>query len=83
LLLFKLSITIPHRNAHILALVLLVFWNTLLVWHRQEVTGKVSFVFFLWNLILAITPYLSSEAAVWFSNRKQTLLPAGFALLAL
>ncbi|MFN0034379.1 MAG: DUF1361 domain-containing protein [Saprospiraceae bacterium] len=70
------------RYGHLAALALLVFWNTLLVWCRFQMTDKRVFIFFLWNLFLAIVPYLSSEAAGHFSKRKKRAAAIGLVLLA-
>ena len=72
-----------NRLAHFSALALLVGWNLLLVIYRHEVTGKASFVFFIWNLFLAIIPYLSSEIAQFCAGRKWTYSALGFLLFSI
>lgn len=73
----------PQRFAPFFALVLLISWNVLLVVYRHHVTGKIGFVFFIWNLLLAIIPYLSSQAAVYFFQLKQKWLAIGLILFAI
>jgi uncharacterized membrane protein len=62
-------------NPHYLALILGLTWNTLLVWYRVDVTDRRIFIFFLWNLLLSVIPYLSSEAAVYSGARKWVAIP--------
>jgi uncharacterized membrane protein len=48
-----------------------------------QVTGRRTFLFFLWNLFLAIIPYLSSEAAVYFARKNNRLTALWFLLFAI
>lgn len=75
--------TNTNRFSHFSALTLLVLWNVLLVAYRHEVTGKISFVFFIWNLFLAIIPYISSEIAIYCSVQKWNYSALGFLLFAI
>ncbi len=72
-----------HRYHKLLALGLLVFWNFLLIAYRVHITGRRVFVFFLWNLFLAILPYLSSEMARYFGSRNKHFSALVFVLLAI
>jgi len=67
----------------LLALGLLIGWNFLLIGYRIDVTNRITFLFFLWNLFLAIVPYFSSEAAVYFSAKNRRFPAISFVLLAI
>ncbi len=72
-----------QRYHKLLALGLLVFWNFLLIAYRVHITGRRTFVFFLWNLFLAILPYLSSEMARYFGSKNKRFSALGFVLFAI
>lgn len=59
--------TVLSRYPLFFAFCLLVLWNFLLVSFRVHITGQGTFVFFLWNLFLAIIPYFSSKLALHFA----------------
>ena len=67
----------------LVALGLMVFWNFILVAYRVNLTGRRIFIFFLWNLFLAIIPYLSTEAAGSFKTRNKRFPALIFVLLAI
>lgn len=75
--------TLLIRYAHLLALALMVAWNGALVWGRCQFSGRFYFLFFAWNLLLAIIPYLASETAVYFSGRKWNMPALGCLLFAI
>jgi uncharacterized membrane protein len=66
----------------ILGLALLTCWNSILVVYRVNVTGKRTFVFFLWNLALAVFPYVASEWAVVAQKRSKKWLAIGLVLFS-
>jgi uncharacterized membrane protein len=75
-----------YRNPKLLALVLVVSWNFMLIAYRLHLTGGRWFVFFLWNLFLAILPLMSSELAAYYSRKGRRLSAwvfVGFAVLFL
>lgn len=72
-----------QRNHKLFALGLLVFWNFLLIGYRVHVTGGRWFIFFLWNLFLAIVPYLSSEVAGYYGSKNKRFAALAFVLLAI
>jgi uncharacterized membrane protein len=72
-----------QRYHKLLALGLLVFWNFLLIAYRVHITGRRVFIFFLWNLFLAILPYLSSEVARYFGSKNKRFSALGFVLFAI
>ena len=72
-----------QRNHKLFALGLLVFWNFLLIGYRVHVTGRRTFLFFVWNLFLAIVPYLGSEVAAYFGSKNRKLAALVFVMLAI
>jgi uncharacterized membrane protein len=72
-----------QRYHKLLALGLLVFWNFLLIAYRVHITGRRVFIFFLWNLFLAILPYLSSEVARYFGSKNKRFSALVFVLFAI
>jgi uncharacterized membrane protein len=54
------------------AAMLLVLWNTFVLLFRMEVSDTRWFFFFIWNLFLAILPFLGADLAVWLAARKRT-----------
>ncbi len=75
--------TLIQRYPKLAALGLLLFWNFILVSYRVHLTETRVFVFFLWNLFLAIVPYLSTEVAGYFSAKNKRLPAFAFVLLAI
>ncbi len=66
----------------VLALALLIFWNAALVVYRVSITDKRTFAFFLWNLALAIIPYVASEWALAAERRGNRWLSIGLVLFS-
>jgi uncharacterized membrane protein len=66
----------------IFALALLIGWNAALVTYRVSITDKRTFAFFLWNLALAIVPYIASEWALAAERRSNRWLSIGLVLFS-
>lgn len=70
------------RFPNLAALCLVVFWDFVLVVYRWQVTGQKTFRFFIWNLFLAIIPYLASELAVYAAANRRRNTALGLVLLS-
>ncbi len=57
------------QNPHYIALLLALGWNALLAGYRMGTTGEIMFLFLIWNLILALAPYVFSEWAAQSNGR--------------
>ena len=75
--------TLINRYPRLSALGLLIFWNFILVGYRVHLTGQKYFIFFLWNLLLAIIPYISSEIAIDFELKNKRNFAVVLLLLAI
>ena len=64
------------------AAMLLVFWNTFVLLFRMEVSDTRWFFFFIWNLFLAILPFLGGDLAAWLAERKRKAAAVACILLS-
>lgn len=71
------------RYPKFLALALIVSWNFLIIGFRIHLTGSRMFLFFVWNLFLAVLPFLSSEVAIYFSSKNKRYSALSFVLLTI
>lgn len=72
-----------QRFGKYFALALILGFSFVLVQYRIEETGHRIFRFFWWNLLLALIPWLSSEAIGARSGRLRALLLGSLSLLFL
>lgn len=57
------------------ALALSGAFSAALLFARVQYTGRVTYAFLLWNLVLAALPIILAHAAIWWHNRHGAGLP--------
>lgn len=72
-----------QQHARIIALVILVVWDFLLIAYRIHLSGRAWFLFYGWNLFLAVIPFIAAQLAVQASGGKQRWMAPIWALASL
>lgn len=72
-----------QQQSRFIALAILLGWDFLLIGYRISLSGRGWFLFYVWNLFLAIIPFFAAQLAVYSSEKKYRLPVLFWALVSI